>query len=1026
MAPNKYDSLESVISSFYLENMENGRQINELLNNTNIEFQNEEYQTLFNEVMKIDIDDLKNKILDFLTSSNEKIKTIFETKRSNYKNKLQGKIFSIFYNKAELEDKINLLYSEGLNDLDDNSKNLIVKYIDEIIEKIKEHLNKESSRLKDESTSYSNNYNMIIQRLNQYKNKIYDEFHSIIHSVINDFYNKIKQKFYTNYIEKNLDELYESVKKEKFSEINFLNISISLKEVMEEEIEFFTLEYKNWAMNHINFINEKKIQRLNELFLFEKLKTEINNKIDDLYKTILLPTLQKKATISSGVSDYDFSETIINDIESFINTKNNEAKVQIEKMKGNKFEIEEDWKKPDFSNVQKDIFEDIINDFNTNFSSTYKNKELNDFYNAMLANIYSNFKKILDNFIPSFGKDYFERLLKYNEIQKIKSLYGNLEYSLGITLTYYMFLTYSNSLDSLPEDLEIKILALNNIDLLAQKKNDELLSLLYSKFEEFLEETKNNLVEVYINYIKADNSLKNGFNANVIDMLSSILENKTYIFEDEYINMMNTYIKNPFMEQYKKTLKESTDDILIFIFGTKEQLRTELENQISLDKEETLHNIDTKINDTLNVIEEIHKHFDSFKISKELEDFLNNFAEKKILSLHQEIANIFNDAIKYDNLNKNYEDYRKTYLSENIESKINQVYILLKNSYFDKMNESLNNYGTTDNVYLTNLEKEINSVSKRRNRRLEEMQEGFPDLGLENTFKSLKASSQLVKQKIQTLDLFSKFEDNINNYINNIKEQYEIIKNSIKNKNFTEEISTKLYKKLEELKEHSISYYNNSKIKYDEVKNYIKDSMINIDNLIEKSSNITYQVINDKYKEIKNNFKQINNKNNKNDKIEPIIKSKTESNINYQIQITFNEMIINNEFFFDIILEDGKYKLKGQLINKNRPRSFVVDFSKKKGKCLFERKEMTINLNDISSIVDLEFDSSSLKTFITRKDNIPEYSIDYKYYKDIEENGKVYFGNTLVPKIVCKKELIETPVGKEDREIIPAKSETTT
>ena len=137
-------------------------------------------------------------------------------------------------------------------------------------------------------------------------------------------------------------------------------------------------------------------------------------------------------------------------------------------------------------------------------------------------------------------------------------------------------------------------------------------------------------------------------------------------------------------------------------------------------------------------------------------------------------------------------------------------------------------------------------------------------------------------------------------------------------------------------------------------------------------------------------------------------------------------MIINNEFFFDINLEDGKYKLKGQLINKNRPKSFIVEKEKKKGKCIFERKEMTIKLKDISSIVDLEFDSSSLKTFITRKDNIPEYSIDYKYYKDIEENGKVYFGNTLVPKIVCKKELIETPVGKEDREIIPAKSETTT
>ena len=79
-------------------------------------------------------------------------------------------------------------------------------------------------------------------------------------------------------------------------------------------------------------------------------------------------------------------------------------------MKGNKFKIEKDWKKPDFSNINKDIFEDIINDFNINFSSTYKNKELNDFYNVMSTNLENNFKKILDNFIPSFGKDYFERL----------------------------------------------------------------------------------------------------------------------------------------------------------------------------------------------------------------------------------------------------------------------------------------------------------------------------------------------------------------------------------------------------------------------------------------------------------------------------------------------------------------------------------------------------------------------------------------------------------------------------------------
>ena len=1030
---NKFDSVESVASSFYLEDIESRRESIEILNNINkgtfIEFKYEEYQTLFDEVIKIDIDDLKNKILDFLTSSNEEIKIIFETKRNNYKNQLQEKIFSNLYNKVELEEEIDLLYSEGLNDLDDNSTNLILKNIDEIIEKIKEHLIKESSRLLDEATSYSNNYNIFIQRLNQYKNRIYNEFYSIIHSIINEFYITIKQKFYTNYIEKHLDELYELTKKEKFCQKNFLNISINLKEAMDEDIELLILQYKNWAINHINFLNGKRLQHLNELFLFEQLKNEISNKIDELYKTILLPALAKKAIYNSGdegVSDYDFSETIINDIDYFFNITINETEDQIDKMKGNKFEIEEDWKNPDFSQVKRKLFEHIINDFK-NFSDIYKNKEINDFYNFMSTNMHNNFKQIIDNFIPSFGKDYFENLLKYNEIQKIKSLYGNLKYSLGITLTYYIFLTYSNSMALLPVDLVIKMMTLNHIESLVDKKNDELISLLYSKFEEFLELSKNNLVDIYINYIRKDISLKEDFNSNIIDLLSSILENKRYTFEDEYINMMNTYIKNPFIEQYIKTLNESTDDMLNFIFENKEVFRIELEGLLIMDedKEKVLNRIDTKINDTLNLVEEIQVYFKSFKISKEIEDFLDNFAEKNIISLHKEIKKIFDDDTKYlilDNLQINSENYTKAYLSENIESKLNQTFILFKDSFFYKINESLYKYGTTDKAYLTNLDKEIINSSNGRNRRLEEIQEGFTDLRLENTFKSLKASSQLVKQEIQTLDLFSNFEDKIKKYMNTIKEQYEIAKNSIKDRKYTEEISNKLYEKLEELKNLSISYYNNVKIKYDKTKEYLENSIIKIDKLIEKSSNITFTTINDKYKEIKNNFTKINNTIENRDKKEPII----ESNTNYQIEIESYEMILNNEFLFDIILEDGKYKLKGVSINRNRPRSIFIHFSSVLDSCPNKEKEMTVNLNNISSIVDLEFDSSSLKTFITKKYNFIEYSIDNKFYNGTQEINTVSIGNIHVQKFICKKELMDPPLGEKYREEVPAKKGTIT
>ena len=1034
-ALNKFDSVESVASSFYLEDIENRREINEILDATNkgsfIELQYEAYKTLFEEVLKIDIDDLKNKISDFLTLSNEEIKNIFEIKRNNYKNQMQEKIFSSLYNKVELEEEINSLYSKGLNELDEDSKNKIIKYIDEIIEKIKEHLLNENSKLLNELTSYSNNYDLFSQRLNQYKNRIYNEFFSIINSVTNDFYIDIMEKFYTNYTEKYLDILYKSVKKEKFSENNFLNISISLKEVMDEDIELLTLEYKNWTINHINFLNEKKLQYLNELFLFEKLKAEIDKRIDDLYNTILLPTLKKKAIYNSGeegVSDYDFNETIINDIESFINTKINEAKIQIEKMKGNKYEIEEDWKNPDFSNVKRDIFELIINDFK-NFSNIYNSKEVNNFYNIMSTNLYNNFKQIIDNFIPSFGKDYFEGLLKYNEVQKIKSLYANLQYSLGITLTYYIFLTYSNSMTLLPEDLEIKMMTLNHIESLVDKKNDEIISLLYSKFDEFLELTKNNLVEIYINYIKEDYSLKNRFNTNIKDLLSSILESKRYIFEDEYINMMNTYIKNPFIEQYTKTLKDSTDEMLNFIFENKEVFRLELEGLLHMNKDETLKNIDAKINDTLKLVEKIKTYFDSFKISTEIEEFLDNFAEKKILPLHQEIKTVLDDKTKYlilDNLNLNSENYTKAYLSENIESKLNQTYILFRDKFFDKMNESLYEYGITDDIYLTNLEKEIINVSNSGIRRLEEVQEGFADLKLENTFKTLRASSQLVKQEIQTLDLFSNFEDKINTYINIIKDQYEKSNNLIKNRKYTEEISKKLYEKLENLKELSISYYNKVKIKYDKIKQYIEDSVINIDKLIEKSSDITYNVIKNKYEEIKNNFKQISSTNNKienNDNIEVLNLKIIESSANYQAQIKIPEILVDNEFFFDIIFKDGKYKLKGKSINDDRPRSIVIDFSLKTETCIKIGKEMTVHLNNISSIVDLEFDSSSLETKINKAYNFSKYYITNQFYNQTQTYKIVKAGPAYVPKIFCIQNLLATPAGEKNSESIEAINE---
>jgi len=407
-----------------------------------------------------------------------------------------------------------------------------------------------------------------------------------------------------------------------------------------------------------------------------------------------------------------------------------------------------------------------------------------------------------------------------------------------------------------------------------------MLYLLNSKFGEFIESTKNDLIEIYFHYIKNDFTLKNNFNKNIADLIATVFENKRNIFEDEYINMMNFYIKFPFIEQYSKIIKEYTDDIINFIHEKKESLRLELKELSVINQDDTLKNIETKLNDTLNSIEEYKEHFEGIKISKDIQDFLDNFASKNILSYHQEIKNILDDKTKnllIESLSKYSDNFKSAYLSENIESRFNEIINLFKNSSFDIINKSLKKYGMEKEVYLENLDHTIKNTDNESYRRLEEIQNGHSNLKVENTLKLLKSSSQSAKQQIQTLNLFSNFEEKINKYRNIINEEYEITKISIKKRKYTEETSNELNKILDDLKEISILYYDKFKENYDKTKEYIEDSILKIDKLIEKVSNITNSAINDKFQEIMDNFHNISEKNETNEKKQNIIFSKANS-----------------------------------------------------------------------------------------------------------------------------------------------------
>ena len=1035
-AHNKFDSVESVSSRFYLEDLMNGKQIIDIYGNINkgtfIDFQTSAYNKLFKEVLEIDETDLKNKIKDVLLNLNNSLERSFEYEKKKYKNMLQNEAFNKFYTKSNLENKINSIYSKGLNNLDSKSKDTIIQYINEVVNLINTNLKNEQLRINDQITHYSNNFNLIQKRLNDYKTNIYQKFYSAIHSVVNDFYSQIKQKFYTDYIELYINKYYNEVKNEKFSEHHFLNYSINLKKIMDEDIEKIVSEYKNWTLNHIDFLKSKKIQELNELFVFSNIKNEINTKISSNYQNTLFKALKEKAIYNSGdegITDYDFSYSIINGINTKLQ-KNIDLvkKIIISKMEGNQYIIQEDWKYPSFSNAKREIFIPI-NGLFQDFISIHEQQEIKYFNKSISESITNNYKLMIEGFIPSLGKDFFERVLKYNEVQKIKSLYNNLENSIGITLTYYIYLSIKSQMSMMPEDLEKKILSVNDIYSVVNLKNNEVLNSLELKLINFFDETKNDLSNNYISHMMNKLNSKNSFNESIIDLVNSIINEKKYIFENEYIKMMNTYIKKPFIEQYTKTLKSETKKMLDFIEENKEVLRIQIKDLLSMNTDESLNNIETKINNTLQSIKDYNLHFDSFKISNNVKTFLNEFIEKNIITNHKPIKDILDERTKnliWQYLNSSIEDFKNSYIYETFETKLNETNNLLKDSYFDKIKDSIKSYGAVEQKYEDNLKKEI--IKYQNKRRLESDNEidsqKVEDAKLEKTMKSLKETSYSTKTFIETTDIFSNLNDKLNDYIYRIEEQYKISQKYIGDRQYTEDLSQQLYNNLDDLKELSLNYYNKVKSDYDKIQNYIKNSISTINNLIEKAIEVTYDTINNKYQEIKDKFNPVNDIKSGNIPVDPFFYNETIEFNDYKAEIRMRNYLVNNEISFNISVQNGEIstpKIIAKSIIKDKPIALEIDYSSFTiGKnCINKGKNMNFNLNNISSSIEIVFDSSSIETEITKKYNFDEYNINNRYYFQEEKTMKVTVGGVPTIRIICQTEQFPSaPEGEKDSENI--------
>ena len=985
----------SLSSRFYLENSESGRQIKELYEQIDekvfVYLNLAKFNDILDENWIFDQDQFIKDLKDMLYNSNLEIQKELKTEEEKYISSLE-ELITKDYTKDEISIKINKDYKNGIKSLDLDQINDINQNINDILDKIRQEVLKEANLIKETSNSYNKDFSKIEERLLNYQEKIIENLKTNLFEVINTFLQNINNTIYTQNYAKGLDEYISEAKMitKDFGKIELFTDSYNVGELINDIIIKLIKDYKDFVKYEIksNYDNAYlEIERIYENQNWEKL---IKEKIDESYKLTLLPVLEEVATHDIGITGYDpydLKDTIIKDIDEIINTKMNNIQNIINTTKGDKFENIEKWKKLEFSRSYGKVDEvcNLLKSFILNEQSNEK-EIVNKFLKEIMI---SNFNDLLENIIPSFGNRFFERIINYNENFKISSLYDTLKYSLLPTITYYNALQVSEKkIKALTKDLKLKIYSLNDLDLTAQEKNEEILELLNQKVNEFIEESQDFLVTKYKNFFKNDVSIEQSFSDSIKEYIINNLYEIGDTFKDNYINYMNKYFKDKLISSYTEVMNKKTAEMVLSVAQKRETLKSKLDDLFSLEPDTVLNDINNKINNTLYSINRFNSHFNTFEISENLGVFLNNFGALNIQPKFEGIMEILNYQTKniiVKTMDKNSLDYKNNFNNEEFVEKANLANEQIKNKYIDNINEAINNYGIEE--YPNKLKNEINrqsqTINRRRNRLLTEEEiendykERIADKALDDTFSKVLISSNNAKSFIDNFETFENFDKIIAENLNKLNIAYKKSLKIIKDNDYTDEIHNELMTKLINLKNFTIDYYTSINESFYNLKTFLQTSINDIYNNINKCANLTYSTFSERYESL-SKVEEINSV--KNDSLNEISDSTPVGNQNKMTDVEYSISQISQkiQFKFKIEFEEEgeikKPKVIASIINESRPKLININF--KSGNII---EKISVEPNNLNFTMNVYYTTKSKDLYVT---SITDFE-SYKYSTEL-------------------------------------------
>ena len=539
-----------------------------------------------------------------------------------------------------------------------------------------------------------------------------------------------------------------------------------------------------------------------------------------------------------------------------------------------------------------------------------------------------------------------------------------------------------NNIEQITKDLKIKLYRMNDLDSKILQKNIDILNSLNNKANDFIFDSRIYLINQYKDFIINDADIEMSFSDEIIDVIESEFDKKTSIIGDDYKTMMEKYLKENLISSYQKLLEQKTEGILRIINSNRDYIKIILDDIHSIDSDDVLNEINTKLNTTSDSINEYYNHFDTFNISEELVEYLYNYGKKEVQPLFGDLQipnnDIFRESILL-NVDKNSEEYENSYNFELFKEKVDSFYEQIKNNFIINMNES--GYSYYDN-YAEKLDLKINDIALRR---LDENNaKKIPDRYISETFNKILNNSMNLKTFIQSLEKFDEFTTKIDNSIDELNSAYKESKKLIINNNFTDDVKLNFTNKLDYLKNHTLKYYTRINESFYYLKNYLNESIFKLDDLYNECANVTVETFMKKYSKIFEKVISINSL--IKDDIEIIEKEKDIKTQNYQLTILTTIENIKKDVSFNYNYQFDKNeaglmnlpKLSTNIINLSIPKKLKIDFVKHITTCAKEIETVEVIFNNANYSVSLDFtpDSQDIISIISGLFDDYEYTVE--------------------------------------------------